>query len=375
MINYIVLLYRIILEQILEVPGRLIALIFFLFILGLPLFINDWTVLHVIMFAAVFAIYAASWDVLAGFAGQLNLGHALFFGVSAYAVGLMNKYLSGVFPLILSPLVTIIIGSICGVIVGMIVAIPAMRLRGLYLALVTIAFPIIITGFILFFQETLGGEAGLYGIAPLSGSRILNYYIVNLTMIVSLLVMWKLTDVRSKNIRTGIILRAIQEDEIACRMSGINTAKYKLLSFAVSGFFAGIAGGLYAHLLKSIGPTVFAMSFSFEAILWTIFGGLGTIYGPVAGVFILYPIQELLALIPILEKFRYLVNPVLIMLVLLFMPQGFCIKILDKLQVQCQRCKIVNSFMRRNCRACNASLRMEMEEVDVNTKEEKFNGV
>jgi branched-chain amino acid transport system permease protein len=232
-------------------------------------------------------------------------------------------------------------------------------LRGFYLALVTLSFPLILTGIFYIFPDFTGGEFGLYGIRPLSVSRVLDYYIVTLSMLISVFVMWKFTDARSKIVRIGVILRAIHEDEITARTSGICTTKYKSLAFAVSGFFAGIAGGLYAHFFRVAGPSTLELFFSFQAILWTIFGGIATIYGPVAGVFILYPLLELLQLNPVGEKIRFILFALLLMFTLLFMPEGITTWVRDRIEVKCPRCKLINAVSRRNCRACRAPLHIE----------------
>ena len=185
----------------------------------------------------------------------------------------------------------------------------------------------------------------------------LSYYIVVVVFTLSVFIMWKFTDAGSKIFRVGLVLHAIREDEIAARASGINTTGYKFLAFAVSGFFAGIAGGLYVHYMRIAAPSMLELTFSFQAILWTIFGGAATIYGAVAGVFILFPLLELLALTQWGEQSRFIIFTVILILTLLFMPEGLTVWVLDKLEVKCPRCKLVNIFTRSTCRACRAPLR------------------
>lgn len=182
------------------------------------------------------------------------------------------------------------------------------------------------------------------------------YYVVLFVFLVSAYIMYKITDPKSKILRIGIVLHAIREDEITARMSGINTANYKFFIFAVIAFFAGVAGGLYAHFLRIAGPSTLELFFSFQAILWCIFGGLATIYGGIVGVFTLYPLVELLSLFEFGESFRFLIFAVLLILVLFFMPEGLAVWILDKLEIRCPRCKLINYFHRSRCRACRADL-------------------
>ncbi|MCL0048602.1 branched-chain amino acid ABC transporter permease [Dehalococcoidia bacterium] len=351
--SYLYQLYRGFQGEILAVPGRVIALIFVILLFLLPLIIPHPMVLKIFSLAAIFAIFAASWDFLSGFTGQLNLGQALFFGVSAYSAALLNIHLG------VPPWATIPIGAIAGVIAGLLVGIPALRLRGFYLALVTLAFPIILIGVIYVFPDITGGELGLFGVDRLSGSRVLDYYIILLVATASILVMWKLTDGRSKIVRTGVILHAIREDEITARASGINTVRYKLMVFSISGFFAGVAGGLYAHYIRIAGPSILELFFSFQPIIWTIFGGIVTIYGAVAGVFILYPLVELVRLHPVGEIYRIVLMVLILIVVLLFMPQGITRWVRDHIEEICPRCKLINIRTRRYCRACRAPLHAE----------------
>lgn len=335
--------------EVFAIPGRNIALLLFLFLSFLPLITKEPFILRIATFANIYVIYAVSWDLLYGFTGQLNLGHALFFGVSAYTSALLNHHFH------LPPWATIPIGALVAVGTGAIVALPAMRLRGIYLALATLAFPIVLTGIIFAFSSFTGGELGISGIVSLSSSRPIAYYITLLVMLVSVSVMWSLTDAKSKIIRVGIILQAIREDEITARASGINTTKYKLFAFCISGFFAGIAGGLYVHVMRIAGPSTLEIMTSINPIVWTVFGGIGTIYGPVAGVYILYPLVEFLWFA---KEFRGLVFSILVVIILLLMPEGIAVWFRDKIESICPRCKLQNIVTRRSCRACGAELHL-----------------
>lgn len=248
---YLRKLFAVLKNEVLVLPSRVAVIIFFLFILLLPLFTDDLYVLRVFTLASIFAIFAASWDLLSGFTGQLNFGHALFFGVGAYSAALINLHWQ------LAPWLSIPLGALIGVAAGLIVGIPALRLKGTYLALTTLAFPIIVTGLVFTFPDFTGGELGISGIQKLAPTRIHEYYIISILMLGLCTIMWKITDSN-----TGIIFHAIREDEIAVRASGVNTTRYKLLAFCLSGFFAGIAGGLYAHFMRIAGPSVLEISLS-----------------------------------------------------------------------------------------------------------------
>ena len=335
--------------DVLAVPGRLTALVFLMVLLLIPLFFtNDPFVLRTLIFANLFVIFAVSWDLLSGFTGQLNFGHALFFGVAAYTSALLNLRLGW------DPWVTIPIGALAGVVAGVVVCLPALRLRGPYLSLVTLAFPLILLGVVITFTDFTGGEFGLSGLDRISTSRTVDYYISLAVMVVSVLIMWKLTDAKSSFVRTGIIFHAIREDEIAARASGINTIRYKILAFAVAGFFAGIAGALHAHFLMIAGPSNLALTLSFQVIIWTVFGGIASIYGPVVGVYVLYPLMELV--LRDIAEYRFLVFGGIVVVMLLFMPEGIAVWIRDKIDRECPRCKLSNMAFRQTCRACDTRL-------------------
>jgi branched-chain amino acid transport system permease protein len=350
--NYFYLFYGWVRQEIFAIPGRIIALIFFALLFTAPLITQEPYYLRIIIMASIFAIFAISWDVLSGVAGQLSLGHALFFGIAAYAAGLLNLKLG--WPTWL----TIPSGAVVAVFFGLLVGIPALRMRGMYLGLVTLTFPIILTG-VLFAIPVMGGELGLSGIVRISRSYTVTYYIVVAVFTASAFVMYKFADVRSKFIRIGVVLHAIREDEITARGSGINTTAYKFLAFAVSGFFAGIAGGLYVHVIMLAEPSTLSLFFSIQAILWAVFGSAGTIYGAVVGVFLLYPMTEILSLFSWGEPLRFLIFAGILILTLLFMPEGISVWILDKIEVKCPRCKLINFTTRHKCRACRAELHPE----------------
>jgi len=160
--------------------------------------------------------------------------------------------------------------------------------------------------------------------------------------------MWKIT-----TSHTGIIFHAIREDEVAVRTAGINTTRYKLLAFSLSGFFAGIAGGLYAHFMRIAGPANLEVSMSFTVVIWAIFGGVATIYGPIGAVFILFPLLELLHFWP---EYRMLMFALIILLTLLYMPNGLLPWVRNKIEKECPRCKIRNVATRSACRVCTAAL-------------------
>jgi len=222
--TYISRIYKQFRGEVLVLPSRTVVLLFCLILLLLPLATSDGYTLRVLILASIFAIFAASWDLLSGFTGQMNFGHALFFGVAAYTSALININVG------LPPPLTIPLGALAAVLAGLVIGIPCLRLRGPYLALATLAFPLILDGVVRAIPSVTGGELGLSGISPLSGSRMADYYIAVGLMLALGFVMWKIS-----NSKTGMVFHAIREDEVTARASGINTTRYKLLAFCLSG--------------------------------------------------------------------------------------------------------------------------------------------
>jgi branched-chain amino acid transport system permease protein len=335
-------LFTIVKNEVLVLPSRVTVIVFVLVLLLIPLISSDSYLLRILVLTSIFAIFAASWDLLSGFTGQMNFGHALFFGVGAYGAAMLNLHAQ------IPPWGSIPLGALAAVVAGLVVGIPSLRLRGTYLALTTLAFPIVLMGLVFAFPDFTGGELGVSGIARLASTRIGDYYIAVLIMLGLCFLMWKITDSN-----TGIIFHAIREDEVAVRAAGINTTRYKLLAFSLSGFFAGIAGGLYAHFMRIAGPSTLEVSLSFTVVIWAIFGGVVTIYGPVGAVFLLFPLLEFLRIV---QDYRTLLFAIVVLVILLFMPDGLFPWLREKIEKECPRCKVRNIATRHTCRICTAPL-------------------
>ncbi|UCC58258.1 MAG: branched-chain amino acid ABC transporter permease [Candidatus Bathyarchaeum sp.] len=280
----------------------LILLIFF------PAISSDYYILLILIFANIGAVYAASWDLTAGVTGQFSFGQILFFGIAGYVSGALNLFLG------LPPLLTIPIGGAFGVLVGLIVGLPSLRLKGPYFRIVSLTFPGILSGIILMYPEVTGGEAGFYGLSPISSDIVTTYYASVLLMLVSIFILLRIV-----SSRIGLVFRSIRENEDVAEAIGINTTRYKLLAWAISGFFAGIAGGFQTHQLMTISPFVFGTVYSFQAILYALLGGIGTIIGSVGGSYLLTILNELLRCIADLRAMMY---AVVMIIVYLFIPMG-----------------------------------------------------
>lgn len=331
--------------EILVLPSRALVLAWVVALSALPLVYADAYVLRILTLMCLFATFAASWDLLAGYSGQVNFGHALFFGAGAYASALMTLKLG------LSPWLTVFVATALATLLGAAVGYLCLRLRGSYLSLATLALPLIAIGLLFAFPGFSGGELGFSGLPRLVNGAVANYYLALVTMLALVFGLWLLADSKF-----GLVLHAIRDDEVAARASGINTPRYKVAVFAITAACAGFAGALLAHFMRVTGPFTLETALSFQVVIWGIFGGVATIYGPVVAVFVLYPITEWFGGFQAFGERRLLVFGVIVLLVLLFMPRGLGPSVRDRIETLCPRCKQRNAAWKSHCRLCSAAL-------------------
>lgn len=280
-----------------------------------PLAIRDRYFLSVFIVANLYAAIAASWDLLSGYTGRENFGHALFIGTGAYTAALLNTRLH------LPPLQGIAAGGGTVLVVALLVGLPTLRLRGPYFALATLAMAGIMERLALLLWPVTGGEEGVYGVQPLSLSAPTTYYATLIFMAVVVLGLYRAT--RSE---WGMVLRAIHANEEACKASGLNTTAYKMGALLLTALPAGLAGGLYAHVQEHVGPAVYSAALSVTVIIMAFIGGIGTIYGAAAGGFALTVLGELLRGF---GPYRLLLYSALLLPVILYLPRGVIVHFLD----------------------------------------------
>src|SRR5258708_3661163 len=256
-------------SEVLVLPSRTAVLVWMLALLLLPFAYADAYVLRILTMTCIFAIFAASWDLLAGYAGQVNFGHALFFGAGAYSSALLSLRLG------ISSWIAVCIGALIATVTGLCVGYLCLRLRGADPSLATLAFPLILIGALFAFPDFSGGELGVTGLQPLAASRIGNYYIAAAAMLALVFGLWAFADSRF-----GLILHAIRDDELAARASGIDTTRYKLAGFGLSAAAAGVTGALYAHFMRGAGPSTLETALSFQVVIWGVFRRLAPLYRP-----------------------------------------------------------------------------------------------
>ena len=254
-------------------------------------------------------IMVTSLNLVVGCMGEFSLGHAGFVSVGAYASAITSNALAGkgLSDLMLL-LVAVLVGGLAAGLTGVLVGIPALRLRGDYLAIVTVAFAEIIRVCFCNFPITGGGKT-MSGILKLSTfSRA--FWI----MVICVTIMYMF--VRS---RFGRTVKAIREDYIAASASGINVTYYKVFTFAIAAFFAGVGGSLYAHYMTAMIPTNFNFMYSAELLSEVIIGGTGSFTGSIIGAAFLSSLPEMMRQF---SQYRMLAYSVVLVLVMIFRPGG-----------------------------------------------------
>jgi len=278
-----------------------------------PFFVTNNFVLHALTMSLIFAILAASWDLLFGFAGQVSFGHAGFFGLGAYASAMLSYYAG------LSPWLGLLAGGLIASVFGLLVGFPSLRLRGVYLALATLAcsemLRIVVTNWVPVTRGTLGFNLHP-GFTFVPNTPTTHYYIILVGAALSTGSMY-LMAARS---RLGLVLRALAVDDIRAQALGVDVFRMKLLAFSVSGFFAGFAGALYAHFIGLVTPNETASSLTILIVAMATIGGVGTIIGPAIAAIVIHFITEMLQIAG--TVYDQIAVGLVLMLFVLFLPDG-----------------------------------------------------
>ncbi len=289
-------------------------------LLALPLAVADRYFQHLLVTSLIFVIFASSWNLLTGYAGQLNLGHAAFFGIGAYTSAIVAQKLG------IPPWLGLFLGGLLAAAAGFLLGFPALRLSGPYLAITTIGFAEILHLVAKNWVSLTRGSLGLYGVPPLPGflgirfTTELTYYYVTLAGAVFALFCFR----RLTRSEFGLTLQSMREDEPGAQSIGVNTNRFKLTVFTISAFFGGFSGALFAHYQRLVSPDTLSLSETFSALTMTIIGGLGTLTGPVIGAVLLTFLSEGLRFVEDVVKLdvRLIIYGLLLVLTILFMPGG-----------------------------------------------------
>jgi len=304
-------------RRVLANPWLLFALVVILVRLAVH---NDYyfTLLNII---GIHALLVVGLNLLLGYAGQISLGHAAFFGLGAYTSGILTATYG------LNPWLALPVGLVVAGVAAFLVGIPALKLRGYYLAMATLGFGIIVYIVLNQAQEWTGGPSGLSGIPALSlfgfplNTPARLYLLIWPVLGVILLLSANLVDSR-----LGRALRALHDSEPAAQSLGVDTSRVKLLIFVWSALYAALAGSLYAHTLNFIAPSSFGFMFSIKLVTMVVVGGMASIWGSLLGAVVLTVLPELLV---VFHDYEIIIFGGILMVVMIFLPRGLVRGLLD----------------------------------------------
>lgn len=283
---------------------------------------------NIMITALIYVILALGLNIHVGLGGFLNLGYAAFFAVGAYTYGLLWKYAGPVFITAgINPgwlfWIALPLAGIIATLFGILLSLPVLRLKGDYLAIITLAFGEIVRMFLQNSGDLTGGAAGIsliprpwffnQKLSPISAATYI-YYITVVLVIITIFVVRRIEDSR-----VGRALEAMRDDEIACEAMGIDLLKNKLITFALGAFWAGIAGVLLAAQTTFINPDSFTLWESIMILMAVVIGGTGSIPGAIAGALILKLLPEYFRA---LSQYRMLIYGVAMIVIIIFKPNG-----------------------------------------------------
>ena len=332
----------------------LLLLILPIALLYFPRFVDNTTLLQVVATANVFVMFAASWDILSGYTGQVSFGHAAFIGTGAYTVALLSKYEPGV-----SNEAALLVATSTAALLGVAIGVPCLRLKGPYLALATLSVAAALVQLTFIFKTQTGGEDGIANVSAVTEGAVtapvgealaklvlgpltfgglggfdqyiyVSYFVTLVVMVVMVGGLMALGYGKR-----GLVLRSIQQDEAAAEAAGVPLTRYKLGAFVLSAACAGLAGGLYAQVRGTVALDLLAVDLSLLVIIIAAFGGAGSIIGPAIGAYAVILLQGYY-----LDKISlYKDNPelkigtfaLLLIVVLLVQPRGLVPPLLQRL--------------------------------------------
>jgi branched-chain amino acid transport system permease protein len=287
----------------------LVALVLVALTAFLPFFVSGY-ILGLLTTACYFAVFAMSWDLLFGFAGEVNFGPTFLIGVGAYTAGILdNLYQPPIW-------LCIAAGTLAAVAGGLVLALPALRVRGPYFGLTTLVAVLMLQNFIVVDASLTGGEIGLTVPDVISANDSVNFEIALWFMAVSAAILFSLS--RSP---VGLILQASGQDAVQAGALGFNVTKHKLVAFVISAFFSGLAGALMVFYLGSASVGTFVdVTVGVQIIIAAVIGGRRTILGAVLGAVFIIAASE--ALRPLGDLSNFVVFAIALVVVLIF-PSGF----------------------------------------------------
>ncbi len=301
-------------------------------VLGLfPLFQDNPYILGLTNLVGIYAIVVLGLNLFIGYAGQISLGNAAFFGLGAYGSAILTTDV-GWWPW---PSMFLVAAMVA--LVALVVGLPALRLTGHYLAMATLGFNIVVYTILIQWDRVTGGPSGYAGIPYLSvggleiDSDVKLHYLIWAMALVCLTLGLNL-------VRSGVGrgLAALAGDEVAAGALGVDTRRAKVKVFILSAVFASLAGSLYAHCFSFVSPDTFGIFASVDFVIMVVVGGMGSIWGSLFGAAIITWLPEL---IEVFEAYREIIHGLILVLILMFLPQGLVSGLVDALRIRLARWK------------------------------------
>jgi branched-chain amino acid transport system permease protein len=288
--------------------GLVVGLAVLVLLAACPFFLGQYW-LHTTIVALFYVMMASSWNLLAGFTGQVSFAHAAFAGIGAYTSGILAAKLG------LPPLLGLPIGVAIAAVLGLGLGALCIRMGGIYLSLTTLGFSEILRIIVHNEYEVTRGTMGLK-VPPLWGeySKTLSFYVM---LVAALLMVWLIRRILRSDLGTSF--RAVQNDEVAAASVGISVVRVRVIAFVITGAMAGLAGSLYGHYLLLITPHILSLDLMFLVLAMTVIGGMGTFLGPIIGAFFLEVFSEY---IRVYGEYHVLIFGLVALIVARFAPEG-----------------------------------------------------
>jgi branched-chain amino acid transport system permease protein len=313
----------------------LTVLAFSLVLLLTPLAIRNPYNLGILNLIGIYVIVVLGLNLFTGYAGQISLGHAAFFGLGAYGSAILTATYH--FP----PWPALVLTAIALAGVALVIGVPALRLTGHYLAMATLGFNYVVDSIFVQWDAVTGGPSGLSGVPPLSvlgikvDSDLKFYFLVWTFAVVALTLCLNL-------VRSGLGrgLAALAQDEVAASCLGVDVRRDKIRVFVLSAVFASVAGSLYAHYFGYVNPDAFSIFKSLDLVIMVVVGGMGSIWGTLFGVSLITTLPHFLGF---LESYMDIIHGLILVVILLFLPQGFVSGLVELLRIRLARRRLATA--------------------------------
>lgn len=273
-------------------------------------------ILNILSACLMWGVVASAWDLSIGYANVWSFGHIAFFVIGGYTGAMAVMYLG------IPPEAAIPLGGVAAAIIGILIALPCLRLHGIYIAMVTFGIHLVLPTFILWGRDYTYGATGLSGFAPLqlgqytfsSNVPFFSYYIIFGISILLLFIIYRII-----NSPIGLAFVALRDSEPFAKSLGVDEYKYKLIMFGISAFIAGLMGAVYTSFYGTISPFILEVSTFLMVLIMLMLGGLGRFPGAVIGAFVITGLSEALRPLVLL---RFVILGAIVVAVMIFMPQG-----------------------------------------------------